>query len=236
MNSRNLDEMIERYKKEMLTYSRRAVREQSAEQSEQPVMKKAEPRTPSEDCADDRAVEPEQTESAAGSEDSSSGLRMLDGLLESCAGTVDSQSQTSVQNCRDLKAFMSRNTSKGSLIVEVNAYDTEFTVAGARVIVMIPLNSGNVIVFNGVTEQDGQTVSFELPAPPKEYSLTAEGKPAVTFAAYTVLVEHPEYARSLFSNVPVFSGVRSIQPVRLFKRINDSDIGSRIEIPDPILE
>lgn len=106
----------------------------------------------------------------------------------------------------------------------------------AKVIVMAPLKSGNVICFNGYTDVNGKTGPFELPAPPKDYSLTKGGS-AARFAAYTVLVEHPGYHRALFTNVPVFPGVQSVQPVNLFADVagTQNNGSADSEIPEPEL-
>ena len=49
------------------------------------------------------------------------------------------------------------------------------------------------------------------------------------YAVYTVYVEHPSFVRSIFSNVPVFSGVESIQPVEMLAKVEG------LNEPEPII-
>ena len=97
--------------------------------------------------------------------------------------------------------------------------------------VFVELPSGNVAVFDGLTDNDGNTVSIKLPAPPVELSQTPQtgNNPRLPYAVYSVYVEHPGFVRAVYTNVPVFSGIESIQPVRMLAKTEG------VNEPEPIM-
>lgn len=225
MGNRDLDEMIEQYKREMLNLSKKG----KPPAPEQEVQKVSEvpKKEEKQNCAE--KAQPEETQEQ---QVYCEAAEMLQNMNKSCA----SQEGEADKTCADLHEFLEENSEKGSMSVDVYAWDSEFGVNSAKVIVMAPLKSGNVICFNGYTDVNGKTGPFELPAPPKDYSLTKGGS-AARFAAYTVLVEHPGYHRALFTNVPVFPGVQSVQPVNLFADVagTQNNGSADSEIPEPEL-
>lgn len=163
----------------------------------------------------------------------------LSDLQESCrraAGVAAGEEQDSAL-CGELDSFLSANTAKGTMSVETYASDRVFGIVNARIMVFIPLESGNVLIFDGLTDIDGTSRRIELPAPSKQTSLSPNAK-GLPYAGYTVLVEHPDYVRAVFFNVPVFEGIESIQPVQMLARASGTDEPNPIivtnEEPPPI--
>ena len=115
---------------------------------------------------------------------------------------------------RDNEDFEARNGSSGSLRVQVFAADRSFPVSNARVRVTVPFLTGNRELFDGRTDADGIVENIILPAPNKNLSLD-EDNTSEPFALYNITIDHPNYAESVFSNVPIFDSVKSIQPVEL---------------------
>lgn len=151
-------------------------------------------------------------------------------LRESCARLSPESSAEQRAKCSDINEFLRANNEKGTLRVEAFASDRAFGVGSARVMVFLELPSGNVAVFDGLTDIDGQSDTIILPAPPRSISQSPQNgeNPKLPYAVYSVYVEHPSYVRAVFSNVPVFSGVESIQPVRMLAK------ASGLPEPDPI--
>lgn len=115
---------------------------------------------------------------------------------------------------RDNEDFEARNGSSGSLRVQVFAADRSFPVSNARVRVTVPFLTGSRELFDGRTDADGIVENITLPAPNKSLSLD-EDNTSEPFALYNITIDHPNYAESVFSNVPIFDSVKSIQPVEL---------------------
>lgn len=274
MNSRELDKMIEQYKREMLTYSRSSRMPLQEEREEPAVSEKEASREHFEPAA--QAVNEPETEQAqvikpkeAHREAQSVpamaqpaparaqivparphtapsaaqidieqedyavqiGGNMTEKLKSDCAGlTQEERSGERGRSCRDLDDFLAANSATGTMSINAFAADRAYGVGNARVIVLIPLPSGNAIIYNGLTDIDGQTGAFTLPAPPKAYSLSQEGSTVIPYAGYTVLVEHPDFVRAVFTNVPVFAGIESIQPVQMLSKVADMNEPSPIAV------
>ncbi len=145
-------------------------------------------------------------------------------LRENCS-RINADSDSSAeqrQRCRDINDFLAKNEESGTLRIETYAADRSFGVGSARVMIFLPLQSGNVTVFDGITNIDGVSDSVRLPAPSREIGLSPQnGENAVLpYSEYTVYVEHPNYVRAIFSSVPVFSGIESVQPVQMLAKSN----------------
>lgn len=152
-------------------------------------------------------------------------------LRERCAGISSNSSATAEQRqrCREISDFLARNAENGILRIETSASDRTFGVGSARVMIFLPLESGNVMIFDGLTDISGLTDRVRLPAPNRELSMSPRGENrALPYSEYSVYVEHPSYVRAVFSNVPVFSGIESIQPVQMLAKV------AGVNEPEPI--
>lgn len=119
-----------------------------------------------------------------------------------------------VRPYKDSEDFKSRNTSSGTLRVQVFAAGQSFPIADATVKVTVPFLTGISELFSGKTDNDGIADDIVLPAPNKNLSLN-EDNTTEPFALYNITVSHPDYAESAFTNVPIFDSIKSIQPVEL---------------------
>ncbi len=152
-------------------------------------------------------------------------------LRRNCENLPDNATNEQKARCRNINDFLATNTESGSLKVEAFASDRAFGIPSARVVVFLELPGGNVAVFDGLTDISGSTESIRLPAPPKSISQSPQtgANPRLPYAVYSVYVEHPDYVRSVFTNVPVFSGIESIQPVRMLAK------AAGLDEPEPIV-
>lgn len=134
--------------------------------------------------------------------------------------------------------FLSLNTERGELKVQVFAANQTFPVSGARVNVFLPLsNNSRVDLFEGLTDINGIVDGIVLPAPLMEYSQSPETANIRPFATYSILVTHPDFANARFLNVPVFSNTKSIQGVELVPLVNTGEVpGENVtSSPEPYL-
>ena len=77
------------------------------------------------------------------------------------------------------------------------------------------------------TDIDGKTDIIILPTPPKENSLTPNPL-GPSYAVYNVRVDKEGYYTQSSLNVPIFTGITSIQPIRLIPLVYGQSQG----IPD----
>ncbi len=101
----------------------------------------------------------------------------------------------------------------GYLVVNVSTARGAIPLGGASVTVLYeePSNSSIFTVLN--TDMSGKTEKIELPAPARSLSeLPGNVKP---YATYTLQIEKEGYYTVTNTNVPVFAGVTSIQPVEM---------------------
>lgn len=260
MDKRELEKMMDKYKKEMLEFQRRnnisgypGRNENSTDERERqmdealrndipferdrsnplPEVPQREPEMPAE-----KAEKP-QTVAAQTMPTAEDMLPLNDGeildvgriLRRSCENLPENATNEQRTKCRNINDFLAANNESGSLKVEAFASDRAFGVPSARVMVFVELPGGNVAVFDGLTDIDGSTESIRLPAPPKSLSQSPQtgANPRLPYAVYSVYVEHPDYVRAVFTNVPVFSGIESIQPVRMLAK------AAGLEEPEPIV-
>ena len=112
--------------------------------------------------------------------------------------------------------FLAANPQTGALRVQAYIGAQGFPVAGALVTVSAPFLDGERVLYAVKTNADGIADNLILPAPEREASqIPGSQNP---FAEYNVSVSHPDYRTAVFSGVPVFAGVKSIQPVVFLPR------------------
>ena len=133
------------------------------------------------------------------------------------------------RKCKEIAEYLSANPETGTLRIETYASDRAFAVPSTRIMVFLPLDSGNVTLYDGITDISGSSERIILPAPPRSLSMSPDSGKALPFSTYTVYVEHPSFVRALFNNVPVFSGIESVQPVQMLARVEG------LSEPEPII-
>ena len=112
--------------------------------------------------------------------------------------------------------FLAANPQTGALRVQAFIGAQGFPVSGALVTVSAAFKDGERVLYAVKTNSDGIADNLILPAPDREASqIPGSQNP---FAEYNVSVSHPDYRTALFTGVPVFAGVKSIQPVVFLPR------------------
>ena len=111
---------------------------------------------------------------------------------------------------RRIKTMASNITSQGSIIAIVTAFKELYPVENARVTIFTG-NLDNMEVLKEVyTDSSGRTVKIDLNTPPKSLSLDSQNTQKA-YAVYNMLVTADGYLDNIHLNIPVFSGITSLQ-------------------------
>lgn len=107
-------------------------------------------------------------------------------------------------------------TQSGTLIVSVYTASGALPIEGAIVTVKGNEAADSDIIAVLYSDRSGNTEKISLPAPPIANS-ESPGM-ASPFAKYTIEVDRDGFNSRTFTNVPVFAGTTSIQPVNLIPK------------------
>ena len=99
----------------------------------------------------------------------------------------------------------------GGLQVNVTTLNRLYPVKGALVTVFTGPFSAPTVIDVGITDDSGKSDVFVLPTPPRSESQQSENGGEIPYANYNVSVRSDGYVEQLALNVPVFSGVISVQ-------------------------
>lgn len=100
--------------------------------------------------------------------------------------------------------------STGRLIAIVTAFREIYPVANAKVTVFTGNLEDMQVVDTAYTDRSGRTPPFILNTPPKSLSLDSENK-QTPYATYNMMVSAEGYLDNIHINIPLFSGVTSLQ-------------------------
>ncbi len=251
MDKRELEKLMDKYKAELLEFSRRnnvsgypQVEGENTDKRAEAMNNAVENNEPferdrsdplseiSEEVVANADAVPAQATvvnvAPAASEDVTDAAQVL---RRGCAALNADATPEQRTRCKEINEFLAQNPESGTLKVETYASDRAFGVGSARVMMFLELPSGNVAVYDGITDIDGVSGTVRLPAPPRSLSQAPETgeNPTRPYSVYSVYVEHPNYVRAVFTNVPVFSGTESIQPVRMLAKAEG------LQEPEPIV-
>ncbi len=99
---------------------------------------------------------------------------------------------------------------KGRLSANVTSVANIYPVMGARVTVFTGSPDSMTVLDSAVTDESGKTRVFLLDAPPKSLSMTS-GAPALPYTLYNLLISADGFLDNIHLNIPVFSGIASVQ-------------------------
>ena len=109
--------------------------------------------------------------------------------------------------------FKIKNNDVGILRVQASAGSASIPLSNVRITVYRDFADGRHIFYKVSTNADGIADGMLLPAPPKENSLIGNG--SAPFASYSVEAVRDGLRSELVENVPIFSGIKSIQPLNM---------------------
>lgn len=111
----------------------------------------------------------------------------------------------------------SEETNSGKLSAFVTTLRAIYPVKGARVTVFTGNYDNMDVIATATTDESGKSPAFELPAPPRSESEAPDisDKP---YSSYNMLVQADGYIDNIHLNIPVFSGVESVQRSNMLLR------------------
>lgn len=237
MDKTDIEKLMDKYKAEMLEFSKKnnlSGYPSALSENEMPVERdRRDPLLDENITSDEEEAIPAQTSNTQEIPvvEQSGETDVAEVLRKECADVSPNSTREQRMKCKAINDFLASNRESGTLRVETFASDRAFGVGSARVMIFLPLASGNITLYDGLTDIDGISETLKLPAPAKSISQSPQtGKnPLLPYALYSVYVEHPQYVRSVFTNVPVFSGVESVQPVRMIAKAQG------LQEPEPVV-
>ena len=127
---------------------------------------------------------------------------------------------------RNVAEFQSRNKGDGNLKVQVFSGRQAFPVVNAQVVVTKEFDDGPFTFIDDLTDTSGIVEGMSLNTPLS--SEATENNKILPYSTYSIRVTHPYFISTVYTNVPVFDGITSIQPVNLVPKTgtptDDNDI------------
>lgn len=103
----------------------------------------------------------------------------------------------------------------GGMQVNVTTLGRLYPVKNALVTVFTGEPQNMTVIETDITDESGKSGVFNLKTPPRADSQQAENGGAKPYASYNVSVKSDGYVQQIAMNVPVFSGVISVQGIDL---------------------
>lgn len=103
-----------------------------------------------------------------------------------------------------------QNDQNGRLLGVVTSFNSLYPVENARVTVFRGEYEDNDVIDSDRTDQSGKTKVFSLPTPDKSLSMSPD-LAETPYAIYNMAVEADGFLTNIHLNIPVFSGITSIQ-------------------------
>lgn len=116
----------------------------------------------------------------------------------------------------NLTDFRGDNSGNGLLKVQVFSGREAFPIVSARVQVTKDFENGIYTFADDLTDTSGIVEGISLITPQKD--MAQENNDILPYSTYTIRVSHPNFITTLYTNVPVFDEVTSIQPVNLIPK------------------
>ena len=122
---------------------------------------------------------------------------------------------------------MTSNTNQGTdasvgyLTVRVSTASGAIPLEGVAVNIRGGDVDDSAVIYSLTTNSDGLTPTVPLAAPPRENS-QSPSLDVPAYAVYNLDVFRDGYSPAFFHNVPIFSGINSVQPVILLPLIENS--------------
>ena len=103
-----------------------------------------------------------------------------------------------------------QNEQEGRLLGVVTNFNSLYPVENAKVTIFSGEYEDMNIIDTDLTDTSGKTKVFRLPTPDKNLSMAPDLSQR-PYAVYNMLVESDGFLKNIHLNIPVFSGITSIQ-------------------------
>lgn len=218
-----IENIIEKYRRELIEFSKSSPYRESAAQTESD---KESRRTAAPAAAEaDNCIDKAETEDEAEDYIIDNGQE-FNGYTEAAEQPQEDYIAPKFDSYED---FIKANSGSGTLRFQVFAADRAFPIQSARVSVVLELKNGARELFDGLTDTNGIIDAVTLPAPEAEMSLSPSQSPVLPYSSYTAYIGHPEFVSEKIINIPVFSGIKSIQDVEMIPLVAVGGEPSQIE-------
>lgn len=117
-------------------------------------------------------------------------------------------------NKRSVKTVSENVVSVGSIIAIVTSFNELYPIENARVKIFTGSMDNMEVLKDVYTDSSGRTIKLDLTTPPKALSLDSQNT-ANVYSKYNMMVTADGYLDNIHLNIPVFSGVTSLQRVNL---------------------
>ena len=122
-----------------------------------------------------------------------------------------------------------QNDQNGRLLGVVTSFNSLYPVENAKVTIFSGEYEDMNVIDTDLTDNSGKTKVFSLPTPDKNLSMAPDLSQR-PYAVYNMLVESDGFLKNIHLNIPVFSGITSIQRSDLI--IDADQSGSEPQIFD----
>ena len=115
----------------------------------------------------------------------------------------------------DTSAYLPFEDGTGGIVVNVTTLNRLYPVKDALVTIFTGSGDNIRVVETGLTDQSGKSDVFNVMTPPRADSQQAENGGENPYSKYNISVKSDGYVEQIAMNVPVFSGVISVQNIDL---------------------
>lgn len=164
---------------------------------------------------------PEEQLTGRSFEDGSPAVRSRDDIKPINSGEVLIYKEQEYSSYED---FNERNPSTGLLRFLVFTARGALPVKGAVCKISKEINGSVLTMFSLVTDESGQTPIVYLPTKPKNDSQTPSEDGVPPYAVYDAIVSAEGFDNVIYKNIPIFSGILSVQRVAM---IPSSDVSEQ---------
>ena len=208
----SFDLMMERYKRELVDANRRSIEQELLSQSEtsEPV---------SAEALQEATEELEAVDAVSVNAEPEMEIESDSDIQEEAEPEMTRIEEEPMKTGTKTEEPDDEADSFGTLKVQVFAAQQVYPISSARVIVR--RNGEDKILFEGYTDSSGIVDNIRLPTPGK--SLSSAPTSTKPYSQYDVFVTQPNFVSRNYLGVPVFSGVESIQTVRLVPKQYGTD-------------
>lgn len=215
MEELSLKEMIEKYKKELIEFSKQnkeiltqvddELEEEAVPTGYRPVQSMMTPENPNSDITELEGTNPSGYNS---------------GRIEKTYKTYDE--------------FVRDNPETGTLRIQGYIASQAYPATDAQVEIRKELEKSSYLIYSGKTDESGVYGPVKLNAPQKTYS--EEFSDRLPYASYLVTVKKEGFITMIYKNLPVFPGIESNQTINFIpsNQVGDNVSSIVIDALEPI--
>ncbi len=142
-------------------------------------------------------------------------LKMYNSVKEPVLEAVPTVAAPDIQPQAPTPPSSKSSTTEGSIIGIVTAIRGLYPIKNAKVSIFTgDYNQEMKIIDSDLTNESGRTKTFTLPTPERALSLD-QNNTVLPYSLYNMIIEADGYIKNIHLNIPVFSGVTSLQQSNL---------------------